>query len=257
MLFRFGKLVYAGISHLNLVFQSTKKLQNLDHKIYENVRNGDWLLKYTFDRLNDSKGLVDLSKFLYLNIYENYINLPFHLKPQYITKIIDIIYNLFIIKLYMKIEETVKIKFKFLKNLFKIDLEKKGEFFKCLLVANLQFMGYIESSKFLNNSNTILENNNLSISAGLPHFSTEYMRCWGRDTFISFKGLLLIPGFFKEAKQILINFASTMRHGLIPNLLDCGNNPRFNARDAVWFFLQVKKIFYLKSKGNKRLFNSF
>lgn len=76
------------------------------------------------------------------------------------------------------------------------------------------------------------------MAAGLPHFATEYMRCWGRDTFISLKGLLLMPGYFKEAKSILVEFASCMRHGLIPNLLDKVINPRFNARDAVWFFLQ-------------------
>ena len=102
-------------------------------------------------------------------------------------------------------------------------------------------MGNIPSAKFIDKSNNIIASD-FSVAAGLPHFSTEYMRCWGRDTFISFKGLFLIPGFYIEAKQILINFSSTMRHGLIPNLLDCGNNPRYNARDAVWFYLQVKKF---------------
>lgn len=119
-----------------------------------------------------------------------------------------------------------------------MDIYEHGEFFKSLLVANLQFVGHVESSKFKDSSNRKMQSE-FSIAAGLPHFATEYMRCWGRDTFISFKGMLLIPGFYKEAKQIIINFSSTMRHGLIPNLLDCGNNPRFNSRDAVWFYLQV------------------
>lgn len=36
-----------------------------------------------------------------------------------------------------------------------------------------------------------------------------------------------------------------MRHGLIPNLHDRGNNTRYNARDATWFFLQAIKDYIL------------
>ena len=68
------------------------------------------------------------------------------------------------------------------------------------------------------------------------NFTTEYLRSWGRDTFISFKGLMLIPGYFDEAKAILKQYAAVMRHGLLPNLFDSGVNSRFNARDATWFF---------------------
>ena len=97
-----------------------------------------------------------------------------------------------------------------------------------------QFLGYVESSRF--KFNTDKPWNKLSMSAGLPHFTTEYLRSWGRDTFISFKGLMLIPGYFEEAKAILLQYAAVMRHGLLPNLFDSGVNSRFNARDATWFF---------------------
>jgi glycogen debranching enzyme len=126
------------------------------------------------------------------------------------------------------------------------DIINFSSFSRLLLNAVPQFNGYIESSRFKHN--TELPYNKLSLSAGLPHFSVEYMRCWGRDTFISFNGLFLIPGLFKEAKAILLNYASVMRHGLIPNLLDSGINCRYNARDATWFFLKSVVDYVEKSK---------
>jgi glycogen debranching enzyme len=59
----------------------------------------------------------------------------------------------------------------------------------------------------------------------------------------------LLPGDFPEARAIIINFASTMRHGLIPNLLDGGVNPRYNARDATWFFMNAI-VEYMKLSGD-------
>jgi glycogen debranching enzyme len=74
------------------------------------------------------------------------------------------------------------------------------------------------------------------------------MRCWGRDTFISLKGIFLSTGLLKEARDTIMFFASVSRHGLIPNLHEQGKNTRFNARDATWFFLQSIKDYLLETQ---------
>lgn len=40
---------------------------------------------------------------------------------------------------------------------------------------------------------------------------------WGRDTLISFEGLVLIPKRFEIAKQILLTITRDIKNGLVPN----------------------------------------
>lgn len=101
------------------------------------------------------------------------------------------------------------------------------------MFANYQFLSVLPSTHF--------DDYSLSMAAGLPHFTTGWARCWGRDTFISLRGSVLIPGLYEEAKSIICMFASTLRHGLIPNLLDNGKSPRYNCRDGCWWFIKGVK----------------
>jgi len=93
-----------------------------------------------------------------------------------------------------------------------------------------------------------------SMCAGLTHFSTGFMRCWGRDTFIALRGLMIATRLENEARDTILYFAKVMRHGLIPNLHDGGHNTRFNARDATWFFLQAIKDYILISEEGLNFF---
>lgn len=78
-----------------------------------------------------------------------------------------------------------------------------------------------------------------TILAGYPWFSD-----WGRDSLIALPGLTLVTGRFGDAKSILKTFASSVKHGLIPNCFaDVGNEASYNSVDAsLWFFIAIYKF---------------
>jgi glycogen debranching enzyme len=91
------------------------------------------------------------------------------------------------------------------------------------------------------------------MAAGLPHFAVEWARCWGRDVFISLRGLYLAVGRYDDAKEHILAFASVLKHGMIPNLLGAGKTPRYNARDAIWFFLQAIQDYTRMVPGGEKI----
>ncbi|MCW4005477.1 MAG: amylo-alpha-1,6-glucosidase [Candidatus Bathyarchaeota archaeon] len=89
------------------------------------------------------------------------------------------------------------------------------------------------------------EQSRRSVIAGYPWFET-----WGRDTFISLPGLMLVTGKFEQAKQVLLTFSEKCRHGLIPNLIgDKTGEAAYNTVDATLWFVNAA-LQYLKYTGD-------
>lgn len=77
-----------------------------------------------------------------------------------------------------------------------------------------------------------------TIIAGYPWFLD-----WGRDSMISFEGLLLISKRFDIAREVLLTFVRDVKFGLVPNgYSGFDNRPLYNSVDAsLLLFEQVEK----------------
>jgi len=86
-----------------------------------------------------------------------------------------------------------------------------------------------------------------TILAGYPWFAD-----WGRDTFISMRGLLLTTGRFDEAKTTLRVFADAIRGGLVPNRFDDYDDlaAHYNSVDASLWFI-VAAVDYVRASGDR------
>lgn len=74
-----------------------------------------------------------------------------------------------------------------------------------------------------------------TVIAGYPWFLD-----WGRDTFIAFEGLLLIPRRFELAKEVLLTFALKEKEGLLPNgFSEYDGKPLYNSVDASLLFIDA------------------
>lgn len=67
---------------------------------------------------------------------------------------------------------------------------------------------------------------------------------WGRDTMIALPGLTLVTGRADLARSILLEFASYVDRGMLPNHFpDTCEAPEYNTIDAtLWFFEAVRKL---------------
>ncbi len=81
-----------------------------------------------------------------------------------------------------------------------------------------------------------------TIIAGYPWFTD-----WGRDTFISLRGLCLAAGELEIAKKILLAWADTVSEGMLPNRFPDGDQPpEYNSVDAsLWYVIAASEFLSL------------
>jgi len=220
----FGPLPYCGLQGFISVLSHVRASNDLGHPICENLRAGNWMPEYTAHRLKHNHLTRELGRWMESIAF--YIReIPKFLVPCYFDAILH--------SLYLRlIEHACSLMSGFVKN--------GSNFIRYLALGSVQFCGLTNSAPLPRVPVSPKdEKEAVTMAAGLPHFARGLWRCWGRDTFISLRGMLLVTGRFCAAKRLILAYGGCVRHGLIANLLNTGMNARYNCRDAVWWWLQV------------------
>ena len=85
-----------------------------------------------------------------------------------------------------------------------------------------------------------------TIVAGYPWFTD-----WGRDTFISLRGLCLATGRIDVARDILLEWSNVVSDGMLPNRFpDEGEFPEYNSVDASLWYIVAAHDLLAAVRGN-------
>ncbi|MET0620441.1 MAG: amylo-alpha-1,6-glucosidase [Thermoanaerobaculia bacterium] len=89
-----------------------------------------------------------------------------------------------------------------------------------------------------------------TVVAGYPWFTD-----WGRDTFISLRGLCFATGRLDEAGRILVEWAGAVSEGMLPNLFPDGTaQPEYNSVDAsLWYLVVMSEYFQARAAAGRRV----
>ncbi|TXT04967.1 hypothetical protein VHUM_03787 [Vanrija humicola] len=217
----FGALVYCGLEGWMAPLRSIVEHNDLGHPLCEHLRQGTWALDYVHDRLHHQTDVfpnLDTPAKWYKDRFDVIkATVPDFMRPKF--------FSLVIFEAYKAARQAV--------------FEQQSEFISSgttfihdLALCSVQMYGQVKSASIIPSRPVP------SLAAGLPHFTAGWGRCWGRDVFISLRGLFLTTGNYEAAREHIHAFGATLKHGLIPNLLDSGRNPRYNSRDSPWWFVQ-------------------
>ncbi|XP_046879349.1 glycogen debranching enzyme-like isoform X1 [Hypomesus transpacificus] len=229
-------LKYGGLQGLMSVMSEIRPKNDLGHPFCDNLRQGDWMIDYVSKRLVAKGGALGEVGAWFQAMFSYLKHIPRYLVPCYFDAIMVGAYSTALDVVFKNMSGFVQNGSTFVKQLSLGSVQMCGVGkFPALppLSPKLNDVPYRLSDVTKQEEQCCV-----SMAAGLPHFSSGIFRCWGRDTFIALRGLMLVTGRHLEARNIILAFAGTMRYGLIPNLLGQGTGARYNCRDAVWWWLQ-------------------
>ncbi|KAJ7672627.1 glycoside hydrolase family 13 protein [Mycena rosella] len=216
-----GKMVYCGLEGWMHQLRPIMRYNDLGHLLCAHLREGSWALDYVHQRLTKQSEvmprLIKPAEWFKERFERVKAGVPPHLRPKYFALVISEAYKAARSAVVEQCSEFIS---------------SGHSFTQDLAMCSVQMHGLVKSASLDPGVATP------SLAAGLPHFAAGWARCWGRDVFISLRGLFLTTGNFDGAKKHILAFASTLKHGLIPNLLDSVRNPRYNSRDSPWWMLQ-------------------
>ncbi|KAJ3745558.1 glycoside hydrolase family 13 protein [Lentinula detonsa] len=215
-----GRMTYCGLEGWMHPLRHIMRHNDLGHPLCEHLRQGTWPLDYVYDRLSKAEDLPNLkavAQWFKERFDRIKATVPPFLRPKYFALVISEAYKAARRSVVEQCSEFVL---------------TGHDFTQDLALCAVQMHGLVKSASLDPGKPTP------SLAAGLPHFAAGWARCWGRDVFISLRGLFLTTGNFEGAKRHILAFASTLKHGLIPNLLDSVRKPRYNSRDSPWWMIQ-------------------
>ena len=210
---------------------------------YKDIVNSDNYIKYLIELLSECKSFSLIYKFIKRIIYPKYKLLPSFIKPNYLEKIINTIYQIIIKISLSKIP-------KHLLNFgeFAIGLSlTRYQFLKknINLIFNEKLLQFYSPDKKQNIYQSLL---NLTIVNGFP-IKNNINKISLRELLLSFNSIFLILKLFHVAKIVLKLIGSTMKYGLFPEYIEKNsNNFKYNSIDISWLYVRAIKEYINQSQ---------
>lgn len=229
----YGKLSYSGLQGFQTLITNILSGPDNQHPLVYNLCAGRWAMQYCSDRLRKRPSnprlqlLADWMDRQWTVIDDR----PASHRPRLFCQVINQVYSMALQHIHTRIFDP-RCLFRRISDPLLIPFARQ------LAIGAVQLVGCVDSTGLLP------DRPSLCIAAGLPYFATHHMRCWGRDTFIAFRPLLLYTGLWSIAREHLVAFGGCCFNGLIPNLLDAQRWPRYNSRDATWWWARAVHDYY-------------